>query len=226
MKNDEFVKEIITLIADNAAGLDPKPFKRHIRFGKGKNAFSEIRFDYFATAEGYTVGLSSENKEIGDFFEKESGEPFLKRVWEMPEIRNCFFRQDSFCGSYYQHPFPVLTDDDSGIIDPDLGSAVFDDILKNLQTYHFQFIRDAAALSPDLLYYIHRFPSNFRHPASLALFLIEKHRLPLHDSRVQGLFEYDEMVMRGEYMLSSRYDLIFGTDKHEQVAKQRILQRK
>ena len=99
------------------------------------------------------MGLSSENKEIGDFFEKESGEPFLKRVREMPEIRNCFFRQDSFCGSYYQHPFPVLTDDDSGIIDPDLGSAVFDDILKNLQTYHFQFIRDAAALSPDLLYY-------------------------------------------------------------------------
>ena len=50
--------------------------------------------------------------------------------------------------------------------------------------------------------------------------------LSLDDERVQGLFEYDNMVTKNECKLFSPFDLIFGKKDYQQAAKQRILQRK
>ena len=53
-----------------------------------------------------------------------------------------------------------------------------------------------------------------------------KKLLSLDDERVQGLFEYDNMVTKNECKLFSPFDLIFGKKDYQQTAKQRILQRK
>lgn len=119
-----------------------------------------------------------------------------------------------------------MTNDDTGHLYPEMGTTIFNDILRNLQANHFKFIQAAEVLSPDLLHYIKKFPSCFFNTALVALLIIEKNLLSLNDERVQGLFEYDNMVTKNECKLFSPFDLIFGKKDYQQTAKRRILQRK
>ena len=129
--------------------------------------------------------------------EQEMDNTFLKMLEdESKEFRNLFFAQNSFQLSHYYYGFPIMTNDDTGHLYPEMGTTIFNDVLRNLQANHFKFIQAAEVLSPDLLHYIKRFPPCFFNTALVALLIIEKNLLSLDDERVQ------------------------------QTAKQRILQRK
>ena len=227
MNKDEFLKELIAFIADNSSELHPKVFKNKIRFGINKSSYTEMRFDYSQNYKGFYLQLASYNKEVGDFFEQEMDNTFLKMLEdESKEFRNLFFAQNSFQLSHYYYGFPIMTNDDTGHLYPEMGTTIFNDVLRNLQANHFKFIQAAEVLSPDLLHYIKRFPPCFFNTALVALLIIERNLLSLDDERVQGLFEYDNMVTKNECKLFSPFDLIFGKKDYQQAAKQRILQRK
>ena len=227
MDKDEFLKKLIAFITDNSSELHPKVFKNKIRFGINKSSYTEMRFDYSQNYKGFYLQLASYNKEVGDFFEQEMGNAFLKMLEdESKEFRNLFFVQNSFQLSHYYYGFPIMTNDNTGHLCPEMGTTIFNDVLRNLQANHFKFIQAAEVLSPDLLHYIKRFPSCFLNTALVALLIIEKNLLSLDDERVQGLFEYDNMVTKNECKLFSPFDLIFGKKDYQQTAKQRILQRK
>lgn len=229
MDKDIFLKELIEFIATSASDLHPTIFKKKIRFGKGKNMYSEIVFEYIQSEKGYSLHLSSYNKEIGNFFESELGNGFLRIIENAPkDYRNIVFSQNSCATSHYYKSFPVIAQSDSyGIIFPADGNAVFDDVLAHLEAHHFKFIKTMEVMSPAILDYIRKFPSAFgvKQRALTALFVIEKNNLSIQDEKVQALFEYDEMVLKNESKLFSPFDLIFGKNGFEQAIKERILSR-
>lgn len=225
MNKDIFLKELITFIADNSTKLNPTIFKKKIRFGNEKEKYSEIEFEYSNNFNGFSLSLSSYNKEICNFSTQKVGDAFLESMEGLPKsYQNLIFTQSSISSSHYYNAFPIVTHDyDYGIIHLEDDDTIFSNILRNLENNHFKFIQEIEIMSPNVLDYIVRFPSCFSKKSLVIFFVIEKNKLSIQNEKVKALFDYDRMVLENKNKLFSPFDLIFGRNKLDQMIKKKIL---